>query len=73
MRRLPLLFLLLAACARPAPSELLYRSAGADRADAPAPGEKLELGLRSIDGERVRVPDPEGRYAVVELIRSADW
>lgn len=64
---------LLLACAHTPEGDLYLQSAGADRQAAPAPGEFLELGLRDIDGRAVRVPDPDGRWVVVELIRSADW
>ena len=29
--------------------------------------------LQTIDGEQVALPDPQGSYVLVELIRSADW
>jgi hypothetical protein len=40
---------------------------------APRPGEAFATTLTSIEGERIAVPDPEGRVVVLELIRSADW
>jgi hypothetical protein len=72
MSLLPLLPLLLA-CAHHWEGDPYLESAGAQRQAAPAPGERIELGLRDIDGRKIVVPDPAGRYVVLELIRSADW
>lgn len=68
-----LLLPLLLACAHRPQGDLYLQSVGAQRDEAPAPGQFLELGLKDIDGRSIRVPDPDGRYVVVELIRSADW
>ena len=29
--------------------------------------------LTALGGEAVALPDPQGRYAVLELVRSVDW
>lgn len=72
MPLLPLLPLLLG-CAHHWEGDLYMQSVGAQRRAAPAPGEHLELGLRDLDGRRIHIPDPDGRYVLIELIRSADW
>ena len=46
-----------------------------DRLDgALAPGASLgPITFAALDGASITVPDPDGRYVVLELIRSADW
>ncbi len=72
MRLVPLA-LFLAACASHRPDDLLMQTVGAEPELAPAPGQQLSLQLQTIDGEQVALPDPQGSYVLVELIRSADW
>jgi hypothetical protein len=50
-------------------------SAGPPELDAaPVVGVALEAReFNTLDGDTLRVPDPSGRYTVLELIRSADW
>lgn len=38
-----------------------------------AVGDHLDQTLQSIDGASVTLPDPQGNYVVLELIRSPDW
>ena len=46
---------------------------GDDMPTAIQPGQPVALSLETWDGVAVTVPDPQGRYVVLELIRSADW
>jgi hypothetical protein len=46
---------------------------GDDLPAAIQPGQPISLSLSTWDGAAVTVPDPGGRYVVLELIRSADW
>lgn len=49
------------------------------RADSQGGDSGLALGgamhetFETTDGATVRIPDPTGRYVILEVIRSADW
>lgn len=56
-----------------APTPAAPSSASQDPlAEAIAPGDTV-ASIAPLAGEAVTLPDPEGRYVIMELIRSADW